>query len=655
MGDETLEGWEAVLRTNLTGAFLVARAALPSLVERGGALVAVASVNAWRAGPGWASYCTSKAGLVMLVQSIARDYGPKGVRANAVLPGWVRTPMGDEDMDALACPARARSRRGVRPDARARPCPTAGGARRDRRRRGVPRLGRRRLRQRSRDPRRRRRIGRRRLLHRLGRTVNAHERLPALMRREEERFVASHPRSGELAARAHEHLLAGVPMHWMRKWAGGFPLFVAEATGSRFVDVDGHEYVDLCLGDTGAMSGHAPAPTLRAIEAQAARGITTMLPTEDALWVGAELARRFGLPRWQFALTATDANRFVIRLARHVTGRPKVLVFNWCYHGTVDETFATLADGVVGPRRGNLGPPVDPALTTRVVEFNDVQALEAALAPRDVAVVLAEPALTNIGIVHADPGFHDALRALTRETGTLLAIDETHTICCGPGGYTAVHGLSPDILTIGKPIAGGVPASAYGFSAELADRVAASIELEDVDVGGVGGTLAANALSLAAMRATLGEVLTDEAFVRMEAPRGALDGGGRGGDRRERPPVARHAPRLSCGVPLRPGSAPQRHGGARRGRLRARALHAPARAEPGDPADPVPQHGADVPGDDRTTTSTCTRGSFARPCSSSRERTPERPPGRRLLREGPRRGRGLLRGTLPLAGPAPAG
>ncbi len=347
--------------------------------------------------------------------------------------------------------------------------------------------------------------------------MTVHQRLPALMRREEERFVASHPGSAALAARAHEHLLAGVPMHWMRKWAGGFPLFVAEASGSHFVDVDGHEYVDLCLGDTGAMSGHAPAPTLRAIGEQSARGITTMLPTEDALWVGAELARRFGLPRWQFALTATDANRFVIRLARHVTGRPKVLVFNWCYHGTVDETFATLADGVVGPRRGNLGPPVDPALTTRVVEFNDVEALEAALAPRDVALVLAEPALTNIGIVHADPGFHDALRALTRETGTLLAIDETHTICCGPGGYTAAHGLSPDLLTIGKPIAGGVPASAYGFSADLADLVAASIELEDVDVGGVGGTLAANALSLAAMRATLGEVLTDEAFVRMEA------------------------------------------------------------------------------------------------------------------------------------------
>jgi glutamate-1-semialdehyde 2,1-aminomutase len=303
----------------------------------------------------------------------------------------------------------------------------------------------------------------------------------------------------------------------MAKWPGGFPLFVAEARGGRFVDVDGREYVDLCLGDTGSMTGHAPPPTLRALERQAARGLTLMLPSEDALWVGEELARRFGLPSWQFALTATDANRFSIRLARHVTGRPKLLVFNWCYHGTVDETFATLAGGAVVARRGNLGPPVDPAVTTRVVEFNDVGALERELAHGDVACVLAEPALTNVGIVHPEPGFHDALRELTRRHGTLLVIDETHTICAGPGGYTAAHGLEPDVLTIGKPIGGGVPAAAYGFTADLAGRVGAAVELEDVDVGGVGGTLAGNALSLAAVRATLSEVLTEEAFTRMIA------------------------------------------------------------------------------------------------------------------------------------------
>jgi glutamate-1-semialdehyde 2,1-aminomutase len=340
--------------------------------------------------------------------------------------------------------------------------------------------------------------------------------LAELHAREEARFAETHPRSRDLADRARSTLFEGVPMHWMRKWPGGFPVFVADARGARFVDVDGNEYVDFCLGDTGAMTGHAPAATLRAIAEQAAKGITLMLPSEDALEVSQELTRRFGVSAWQFALTATDANRFTIRLARHVTGREKILVFNWCYHGTVDETFATLgADGVVRARGGNLGPPVDPAVTTRVVEFNDVGALERELASGDVALVLTEPALTNIGIVHPQPGFHDALRELTRAHGALLAIDETHTICCGPGGFTQAHGLEPDVVTIGKPIAGGIPAAAYGFSEELAARLAGTIELEDVDVGGVGGTLAANALSLAAMRATLGEVLTEEAFARM--------------------------------------------------------------------------------------------------------------------------------------------
>jgi glutamate-1-semialdehyde 2,1-aminomutase len=341
------------------------------------------------------------------------------------------------------------------------------------------------------------------------------ERLPELVARETARFRDEHPRSLELFEAARAHLLAGVPMHWMTKWAGGFPVFVEEGRGGRFVDVDGLEYVDFCLGDTGSMTGHAPEPTLRALAEQAARGITLMLPTEDAAWVGGELSRRFGLPVWQFALTATDANRFVIRLARHVTGRPKILVFNWCYHGTVDESFAALDGGEVVARRGNLGPPVPPSETTKVVEWNDVEALEAALAPGDVACVLAEPALTNIGIVHPQPGFHDVLRELTRSSGTLLVIDETHTVCCGPGGFTAAHGLEPDALTIGKTIAGGVPAAAYGFTEELAARVASSIELDDVDVGGIGGTLAGNALSLAAVRATLAEVLTAEAFERM--------------------------------------------------------------------------------------------------------------------------------------------
>ncbi len=342
-------------------------------------------------------------------------------------------------------------------------------------------------------------------------------RAEELLARELARFEETHPRSRELARQARSSLLAGVPMHWMVRWAGGFPVFAADATGARFHDVDGHEYVDLCLGDTGAMTGHSPPQVVRAIAEQAAHGITLMLPSEDALWVGEELTRRFGLARWQFALTATDANRFVLRLARLVTGRPKVLVFNWCYHGTVDETFATLDGGRVVARDGNLGPPVPLDETTRVVEWNDADALERELAAGDVACVLAEPALTNIGIVLPEPGFHDALRRLTREHGTLLVIDETHTLCAGPGGYTAAHGLEPDALTVGKAIGSGIPSAAYGFSEELADRIESAIATDDSDVGGVGGTLAANVLSLAAMRATLSQVLTDEAFAHMIA------------------------------------------------------------------------------------------------------------------------------------------
>jgi glutamate-1-semialdehyde 2,1-aminomutase len=340
-------------------------------------------------------------------------------------------------------------------------------------------------------------------------------RLRALMQREEERFVATHPKSKTLFERARQSLLGGVPMNWMAKWAGAFPVFVADARGAHFTDADGHEYVDLCLGDTGAMTGHSPRPAVQAIAEQAAHGITFMLPTENAIWVGEELKRRFGLPYWQFCLTATDANRFSIRLAREVTQRKLVLVFNYCYHGTVDESFITLKDGGPAPRRGNIGPPVDPALTTRVVEFNDVDALEKALASREVACVLCEPALTNVGIVHPEPGYHDALRRLTRQYGSLLIVDETHTICAGPGGFTREHNLDPDFFVLGKPLASGLPAATYGFTQEVGERVLQRIKVEDCDTGGIGGTLAGNALSLAAMRATLEHVLTPAAFRHM--------------------------------------------------------------------------------------------------------------------------------------------
>src|SRR5207302_1110560 len=235
-----------------------------------------------------------------------------------------------------------------------------------------------------------------------------------------------------------------------------------------------------------------------------------------AVFVGEELQKRFGLPYWQFALTATDANRFSIRLARQITGRSKILVFNCCYHGTVDETLITLnADGTAGARRGNIGPPVDPSVTTKVVEFNDVAALDQALAPGDVACVLAEPVMTNVGIVHPEHGYHSALLAFTRKFGNLLIIDETHTICAGPGGYTRAENLEPDFLVFGKPIGGGMPGATYGFSDHVARLIMERHSLEDCDTGGIGGTLAGNALSLAAMRATLAKVLTKEAFDHM--------------------------------------------------------------------------------------------------------------------------------------------
>jgi glutamate-1-semialdehyde 2,1-aminomutase len=342
------------------------------------------------------------------------------------------------------------------------------------------------------------------------------DRLTGLLAAESERFVATHPRSAELHERALGPLIAGVPMNWMTRWPGAFPVFAQRASGASITDVDGHTYVDLCLGDTGAMTGHAPPATVAAVAEQAAAGITMMLPTEDAIWAGEELTRRFGLQRWQIAMTATDANRFVIRMARQVTGRQRVLVMNWCYHGTVDETLWVLDEaGAVVPRPGNVGPLHATGDAVAVVELNDLEALERELATGDVALVLAEPALTNIGIVLPDDGYHAELRRLTREHGTLLCIDETHTICVGPGGATAAWGLEPDLLTIGKPIAGGVPVAAYGMTSELSERLYEPVFGEHSDVSGVGGTLSGNALALAAMRATLSNTLRAEDFERM--------------------------------------------------------------------------------------------------------------------------------------------
>jgi glutamate-1-semialdehyde 2,1-aminomutase len=348
------------------------------------------------------------------------------------------------------------------------------------------------------------------------------ERLRKLIDRERVRFAATHQRSGAMHDAAG-HLLGRVPMTWMRSWVGGFPIAFVTAQGNRVTDVDGLEYVDFALGDTGAMAGHSPRPTVDAVQRRIRTlgGITTMLPTEDAEWVAAELTRRFGLPQWSFTLSATDANRWALRLARLVTGRPKVLVFSYCYHGSVDETFVVCGrDGVPVSRPGNVGPAVDPIETTRVVEWNDLDAVERELVHGDVAAILAEPAMTNIGIVLPDAGFHAALRELATRHGAVLMMDETHTISAGPGGMTARDGLQPDAVVVGKALGGGIPCGAFGLSGELADVVSRHAEdgsADIEDVGGIGGTLAGNALSTAAMRATLDQVLTDAAFDRMTA------------------------------------------------------------------------------------------------------------------------------------------
>ncbi len=344
------------------------------------------------------------------------------------------------------------------------------------------------------------------------------DRLAELWYREIELFRAARPESERLWRAATPHLPDGVPMLWMAKWPGPWPVYVKSAAGAHFTDVDGLDHVDLCLGDTGAMCGHAPAPAVQALSAQLARGSTFMLPTEDAAVAAELLAERFGVPSWQFTLSATDANRSVIRYARQVTGRPKILVHDHCYHGSVDETFATLDEsGAVVERRGNIGAPVPPSETTAVVPFNDIPALEAALETGEIAAMLIEPALTNIGIVLPEDGYHAAVRELCTRYGTILVIDETHTISAGPGGMTKSEGLEPDAVVVGKSIGGGIPAAAFGMTAELARRARDSLELEDIDVGGVGGTLAGNALSLAGIRATLSEVLTPAGFESMTA------------------------------------------------------------------------------------------------------------------------------------------
>jgi glutamate-1-semialdehyde 2,1-aminomutase len=348
-------------------------------------------------------------------------------------------------------------------------------------------------------------------------------RVNALMQVEQERYAQTHVRSGELFSQGKSSWLYGAPSHWMRRWVGGWPVYIKDEVrpyGVRFADVDGNDYVDFCLGDTGGMCGHGHPAVVEALVHQARIGTSLMLPNGDAEWVGEELARRFGLPYWNLTTSATDANRACIRLARMITERPRVLIFSGAYHGNVDEGHVELREGALHMRNNihhNFFPHKDLSV---VVEFNDLPALEAALRQGDVACVLAEPAMTNYGMIAPQPGFHAELRRLTRETGTVLIIDETHTISSGPGGATRTMGLEPDMFVLGKAIAGGVPAAAFGLSQAMADRVWQVLPRVPPSVkqsahAGMGGTLAGNALTVAVMRAVLSEVLTDEAFERM--------------------------------------------------------------------------------------------------------------------------------------------
>jgi glutamate-1-semialdehyde aminotransferase len=348
-------------------------------------------------------------------------------------------------------------------------------------------------------------------------SFNDQARLEQLFAKELELFVKTHPESKKLHDKAAGPMMNGVPMSWMKKWPGPYPVYVASAKGAHFSDVDGNDYVDFCLGDTGAMVGHSPDASVAAIKKQLDKGITFMLPTDDAAIAAQTLADRFGLEKWQFTLTATDANRHIIRYARHITGRSKIMIHDYCYHGTVDETFANLDEqGTTVSRANNIGAPVELSETTWVVPFNDLAAAEKAFASGEIAAALIEPAMTNIGLVLPEPGYLEGLRELATKYDVILIHDETHTLSEGVGGMTRRRNLRPDAVVLGKTIGAGIPAGAFGMSSTLAERIAKSVRLEHIDVGGVGGTLAGNALSMAAIRATLTEVLTEEAFEKME-------------------------------------------------------------------------------------------------------------------------------------------
>ncbi len=351
------------------------------------------------------------------------------------------------------------------------------------------------------------------------------DRLSATFARETQRYRASRPRSAAALAEGAGAFLDRVPMHWMKDWPMPFPLVVDRAEDARLTDIDGFGIDDFCLGDTGSMFGHAPPAVARAIRRQARRGLTTMLPTQATFEAGRLLTQVFGDFRWQIATTATDANRFALRVARAVTGRPRVLVFNGCYHGTVDDTMVARRNGRTVPRAGLVGQVQDLTLGAVACEFNDLAGVAAALAEGDVAAILTEPVMTNSCMVLPEAGFLQGLRDLATRHGALLMIDETHTQSSGRGGYARVHGLEADILVVGKCVAGGMPAAVWGLAPDIAARFKAHDATREAGHSGMGTTLSANPMQSACLAATLSEVATEAAFARMDAGAARLAAG----------------------------------------------------------------------------------------------------------------------------------
>ncbi|MDG1351958.1 MAG: aspartate aminotransferase family protein [Sulfitobacter sp.] len=341
--------------------------------------------------------------------------------------------------------------------------------------------------------------------------------LDAFRAQETAKYVAARPRCRAALDAGAAPWLNGVPMHWMRDWPSPFPLVVKKAKGARLTDLDGNRLDDFCLGDTGSMFGHAPPAVARAIRRQANRGLTYMLPSKAALRAGALMSAHFGDFIWQMTLSATDANRNALRVARAITGKRKVLVFNGCYHGTLEDTMIELSAGQTVARAGLVGQGFDLTKGAVCVEFNDLEGVADALAQGDVAAILTEPVMTNSCMVLPQPGFLDGLRALADAHGTMLIIDETHTQSSGRGGYTGQHGLAPDIFVIGKCVAGGMPTALWGMTAAVAKRFQTYDAARPSGHSGMGTTLAGNPMQFACLEATLSDVATPEAFDHMNA------------------------------------------------------------------------------------------------------------------------------------------